>query len=574
MIRTKNSVTFHIETLERPKKLVEEKPFSEIVKTFSDKVEFLPNPDAKLIPGGYHSFIYGLYLAYSEHRPFTLSPDMIWLLVLQGISNHVNFSHESGNNIFPNFTDKKKIVIQNDKIKIGDPSSPWGESIEEFSNEIEEIFGSEMIGDLRSDFSTTTAASKVVSEITIMDTFKAYFKYIVFTTICGIPEMKLEGTTDDWNHLLNKLQILKKYDMEWWYNDLKPILTNIKNTSKENIDTDFWMQMFKIHTIEEYGNPKYIDGWITKFYPYDRSGKRFDISKISMLSVEDIFKELPKQVVTVDFKHQLKDNFGNIIGETPLEYWGGFVGISQNHNTQFLKPEIGWFVSHPMKTFEKDVDAKREANEYYQPSKAYYNLTKIPDEVFKEKRKWDVLSLDFLGKCTNIARMKEIEFSALYLNGDIDDEAIKHIEASSNVKRKYILINGKRLGENNLAREVYEKHLKHIEEEYIPKSGRSKYVQGELLRTIRILREAAAHINYDESRFGKLITYLEDHLYDEAVFTDSKINNTYLALYGLQKKDRSLEEDPNPTFSDEYDYIEERIVDLYLHYGSVKCKKN
>ncbi|MGH1384978.1 DUF4419 domain-containing protein [Kordia sp.] len=577
MIKTKteNSITFHIETLERPENLVEEKLFSEIAQTFSSKIEYLPNPDEKLISGGYHSFLYGLYLAYSEHRPFTLSPDMIWLLVLQGISNHVNFSYQAKENLFPQLTEKKTITIRNDKIILGDPESPWHETTEEFSNEIEKIVGSAVVADLRADFSTTTLASKVVSEITIMDAFKAYFDYDVAVCICGIPELKLEGTVTDWNRMLEKLEILKKYEMEWWYNDLKPIITKIKNTAKEDIDNDFWMHIFKVHTIEEYGNPEYIDGWITKFFPYNHAGYRIDLSKIKGYGIDHLFEQLPKQIVNVDFRHLLYDLQGVLLEETHMEYLGGFVGISQDHDTQFLKPEINWLIGYQTK---ETTDDKKETAENWLPSKAFHNIKTVPEEVF-EVDEWELLHLGFTHKVVISERVKELKFEHLSISGEIDKETIRRLESYFDWTKKFIRINDERLGSNRFTSEEYQEYIKQIKEKYIPTTGRSTYVQGEMMRAVEKLEEEAIqhkNKNFTKRCHKRFITFLEKHLYDEDVYIEMLINDTYFTLETFKKKDRSLEEiqDHGYSLAYEYNYIKERIVEWHLHYGATKLEKD
>lgn len=585
MIKTKteNSITFHIETLERPDNLVDEKAFSEIAQTFSSKIEYLPNPDEKLISGGSHAFLYGLYLAYSQHRPFTLSPDMIWLLVLQGISNHVNFSHASGGNLFPHLTEKRNIVVHNKNIILGDPKSPWHETTEEFSNQIEEIVGSEIVSALRADFSTTTQASKIVSEITIMDTFKPYFNYITHRAICGIPELKLEGSVADWNRVLEKLEVLKKYNLTWWYDDLKPIITKIKNTAEEIIDNEFWMHIFKIHTVEEYGNPKTIDGWITKFFPFTDKGFKFDITESQHYFIEDIFKILPKQVISVNFIHLLSYK-NKILEKTDMEYWGGFVGISQDHDTQFLKPEINWFVSHASKPFEKDVDPEREASEYYIPSKVFHNITSIPEEVF-ETKKWGTLALIFLGKAEIPKQLKDLEFADLHIHGtineEVEEETKERLKSYFNWKKTRIYINGERLGVEIIPTEVYQKHIKDIKEKYIPKTGKSNYVQGEMLRVLEIL-ETKILQNQDKKLTKtckeQLIVFLEKYLYDydEEVFFGNETNEIYFIFLNFTHYQKNI--DSGKTNRSEvvksFQYIKERIVDWHLHYGPTKLEED
>ncbi|WP_420571994.1 DUF4419 domain-containing protein [Kordia sp.] len=563
--KTENSIIFDIETLERPTKLVDEKVFSEIVQTFSSKIEYLPNADEKLISGGYHSFLYGLYLAYSEHRPFTLSPDMIWLLVLQGISNHVNFSHKTKEDLFPQLTEKKTLSIRNDKIILGNPDSPWHETTSTFSDEIENIVGSEMISELRADFSTTNLASKVVSEITIMDAFKAYFEYEIAVCICGIPEMKLEGSAADWNKMLDKLNVLNKYNMTWWYDDLQPIITNIKQTAEGTIDNDFWMQIFKVHTIDDYGEPKCIDGWITKFFPYNRQGERIDLRTVHGLNVESIFEELPKQIATVNFKHLLCGVDGTILEETPMEYWGGFTGIMQEHDTQFLKPQINWFISHQTKEFEKEIDPEIENHEFYTPSRKYYNLVEIPEEVFDEP-KWMSLRLSFRGNVIIPEKFKELKISLLIINGTIDEDTIERLKSYFDSEQTSIYINDKTLYKKDEIPVDYETQLINIKKNYTTAIESLQPKEGIMLMIVENLqKEAIEHQNqnFSEVHHKALIDYLKENLINGTLFDDDEIKKINLTLKRLAiRKTPCIQEE-------KYNYLRNRIVDFYVLYGSV-----
>ncbi|WP_298513701.1 DUF4419 domain-containing protein [uncultured Kordia sp.] len=573
MIKTKieNSITFHIETLDRPTDLVEEKAFSEIVQTFSNKIEYLPNPDEKLISGGYHSFLYGLYLAYSQHRPFTLSPDMIWLLVLQGISNHVNHQRKSGNDLFPQLSAGQVIAIRNDNIKLGDPTSPWHEATSTFSDEIEKILGADLVSELRADFSTTTLASKVVSEITIMDTFKAYFEYIIYRCICGIPEMTVEGSAGDWNHLLDKLDILKKYDLAWWHEDLYPIITKIRNTAQEDIDNEFWMNIFKIHTIEEYGSPKYIDGWITKFFPFSKNGGRIDLKECTGISIEDIFKMLPKQMIHVDFKHVLVNTDG-ATEKTDMEYWGGFVGITQDHQTQRLTPKIDWFVSHAAKEFERDIDIEKESAEYGKPAKMFYNISQIPEEVF-EKQEWEDLGLFFFGKVVIPERFKDIKFYSLYIGGDIDVETTERLTSyyQSEEIRFSIYINGNPLFEKEEIPIDYEEQIAYIRETYATASDDQKTYEGTILKVVETLQEGATqhqNKNFTIEFYKKLVKYIRENIATGTLFYDEEMEK-------LKSIINQLEDKNNPIMDREkFTLIKHAIVDEYEAKGSFLRGKN
>ncbi len=128
--------------------------------------------------------------------------------------------------------------------------------------------------------STTTPVEKIASEITIMHAMKSYFDYILMFIGCGIPEITLQGTTEDWEKVLAKTQQLSRYDLSWWTKELEPILKKIIATSKGEIDKTFWRNMFKYHTQKKYGAPNIVDGWIVKFFPYDKDGKRNNLQKL------------------------------------------------------------------------------------------------------------------------------------------------------------------------------------------------------------------------------------------------------------------------------------------------------
>ncbi|MCL2247232.1 MAG: DUF4419 domain-containing protein [Lentimicrobiaceae bacterium] len=297
----------------------------------------LPN---SIVHFGYHSFFNGMYQAYADHRPFVLSPDMIWLLISQGFARHVNANPEELRHYFVDFSDKVSLIVVTTEITLDNPNSPWEKVFPEFTKQIANHTGEELIDILSSDFTTTTPIEKVASEITIMEAMEPYFEFIIYNCICGIPEITLQGTPKDWQKIYDKTKQLSKYDLEWWTKELEPILKEFVKASKGKIDKNFWRNMFKYHSLKQYGEPKIIDGWIVKFFPYDKDGKRNNLKELSGS------ERLPEEIVKVDLKY--------IDGETgvttPLELWAGFIGLEQNQDNFALTPKISWMIR------KKDVD--------------------------------------------------------------------------------------------------------------------------------------------------------------------------------------------------------------------------
>jgi hypothetical protein len=372
-------------------------------------------PDS-LVYFGNNSFFNGMYQAYAEHRPFVLSPDMIWLLISQGFARHVNANSEKLRKYFVNFNGKVSLVVQNSNINLDNPNSPWDSVFLEFTKQISDYTGTELIDVLTSNFSTTTSAEKVASEITIMEAMKSYFDYIVVRMVCGIPEITLKGTPKDWQNIYNKAQLLRKYQLDWWIDELEPILTELINTSKGEIDTDFWRNMFKYHSQRKYGAPKIIDGWIIKFFPYDFNGNR---NNLEQLIGGD---NLPPEIVKVDLK------FIEVIdGQTknkPLELWAGFLGLKQNNKTFALEPQIGWMIK------EKDIDNKiiSESLKYSNSSDfgIEINVDTIPNGLF-ELGHIRSLTINFIDGIKIPDEMAKVKIDRFEIYGRISKSEIERV---------------------------------------------------------------------------------------------------------------------------------------------------
>jgi hypothetical protein len=110
----------------------------------------------------------------------------------------------------------------------------------------------------------------------------------------------------------------------------------------------------------------------------------------------------------------------------------------------------------------------------------------------------------------------------------------------------------------------YLEECRAIWREFVPKSGQSDTIQGELLRAIEKLRDEAirnGNGNWDEG-FRILLAYLRQHLLDSTVFSNDQIERTKDILKRLRRgSDPLMDDEP-------YDYLGERVVDYYRHYGS------
>ena len=370
-------------------------------------------PDS-LVSFGYNSFFYGMYQAYADHRPFVLSPDIIWLLICQGFARHVNANTEELRDYFADFSGKVTLVVQNDQIRLDDPKSPWDSVFSGFTKQIGKYTGKGLLDVLSPDFSTTTPIEKVASEITIMEAMNPYFDFLVIKIICGIPEITLEGKPEDWQKVLDKAQYLRRYDLDWWVDEITPLLEEFVKASKGHINKEFWRNMFKYHSQEKYGAPKIIDGWIVKFFPYDKNGKRNNLEKI------EGGDNLPPEIVKADLNYIEIQN--DQVINTPLELWAGIIGLDQDKSSFSLKPKIGWMIR------KKDVDNKALLEKLNSDKWAGIRLRvkTVPKELLRLERIKN-LEILFINEIIIPDEMSKIKIDRFKMSGKISGSEIERI---------------------------------------------------------------------------------------------------------------------------------------------------
>ena len=291
------------------------------------------------------SLIAGLASAYGNHFPINVSPDMIWLLILQGYARFMDKYSELVREKYVNFQGKKTLYIN----KFGTTmdiatEEDWNDIIDECVEQISDHVGEETISNLQSDFSTTNAVTLLVSQASIMSAMKNYFVYRGIMGICGISYITLEGTLEDWEKIKSKLIYLSKFALNWWTKHLIPIIDNIIKTKKyyeknKKISgelVDFWKNMIKIKDKNGEYEPNIFNGWIIKFIP-DLSGEYPNLyEELGELDVPDQIISCPLELLEITnnaFKNRYKCDIAS-----------GFFGMIQDKKTLTVKPVIGYAI--------------------------------------------------------------------------------------------------------------------------------------------------------------------------------------------------------------------------------------
>jgi hypothetical protein len=200
-----------------------------------------------LLRTGINPFVEAAHLAYSHHLPLQISPDAIWYLITSGVASHINKNSESLRHKFVSHEGKKEIRVRRDDFVLNALNNPWHEAIDEFSVKIGENTNNNVADLLVANFSTTTKVARVVSQVVLMDAMQKYFDY-TFSTMCGIPEIRISGDKQDWENVRNKVNKLIELipDLQKWLDSgLGEILNNFVNAFDDKIDKDFWDQIYK-----------------------------------------------------------------------------------------------------------------------------------------------------------------------------------------------------------------------------------------------------------------------------------------------------------------------------------------
>ncbi len=407
--------SYEIEELSAPDKLLESvSPTHVFVGLKADKIEQISQLPDQLVYFGNHPFLLGMLKAYQEHRPFVISPDMIWLLIEQGFARHIAVHAEKFRNKLVGFQGKREltVVVDSTQIKIGHSDSQWDLVFPQFVDQIERYTGTDYVKNLRSDFSTTDADSKIASEIVLMESVKVFFDYRVMMIGCGISSVTIEGTVADWEKILKKIEYIDTYDLAWWTTELKPIIQEIIHTKKGQVNKEFWRNMVQLRDKAIYVPHETIDGWITKFYPFNDKGEQREL--LPIVNVKGIAAEYVKVPFILEDRTTQK--------EYAMEFWAGMFGMEQDKRNYRLKPAIGWAIVHSSRSL--DVHTPPD-NSYDDVS--LKNIKQIPDAFFA-LRQIGHLTLGFLGKVNIPNRIKGIKIRHLEVTGEISQKDIARLK--------------------------------------------------------------------------------------------------------------------------------------------------
>ncbi len=303
--------------------------------------------DFKVIPTSCHPFIAAVSQAFNHHHPLLLTPDVIWLLISQGLSEHINHHAAVVRSRFIKHHGKKELVITT---KIPTQTQEWMQAIHEWSLLIRHEVGAEVYHLLECNFSTTTPISQTVSQVVMMDTFRQYFDYS-FCGICGIPDIAILGTVDDWGTIRDRVETIANYGLglDWWTDRLLPICEEFIRTINGQPSLEFWRAIYKPKKIY---SGELITGWVADLFPYIEPS----LIKSQPVLIRNPILSIPRDYLTANDGISCRC-FPSGVSRVPIKLLNlhqlenlaliaGFIGISQHPRWGVLQPELGWCVVH------------------------------------------------------------------------------------------------------------------------------------------------------------------------------------------------------------------------------------
>jgi hypothetical protein len=325
-------------------------PFKiEDLKAYKKKIcgEILQSSDISNLSNCYYenSFVGTLLACYNNHYNLIIRPDDVWIAIIAQFSLYVTKNSESLRSKFVNFDGKQNLtVFQMATLRTANYSIMAEQMVDEITKN---IINPDMKKWLIPSFSTTTKTDIIVGAILMMSSMQKYFDYKMHLC-CGIPNITVLGTKEDWQDITNRLKGLLLYNdnnnyMQSWYDLLVPIMNNFEKSVAKNPDIEWWDKICSKHGGGS--GPRYISGWCSVFCVFNEEGNwqgsTFKISGYNNIKSDWPIidtNDIPCGYVTVPV----------MINDNGVEYNSLMVAghmakkVSLNSNT--IQPSIDWFI--------------------------------------------------------------------------------------------------------------------------------------------------------------------------------------------------------------------------------------
>jgi len=291
--------------------------------------------------------------AFRNHHGIVFTPDVIANTLWHGFADHINSNPEKWRaELGIQFEGKEDIKVLRDDFELGNPKNDWESVFPEFSAKIRQVIDPDLHDNILGEYSTTGPVERLASDIVLMDTVQSFLNYTLMTR-CGIPEVTILGTSEDWQLLKRRFQTVERFDLGWWVPGVVEILDKFiekvraREKGAKDLDVpgddEFWSSIFNYMSAS--GGP-FLSGWLMALFPYIGSNKPhkndfIDWRQSKLKPMRGVNPgDLPKSASIVPMTWIY---FGE---HYEMELHGGLMGVSFNAETQRIRPEFGWAVCY------------------------------------------------------------------------------------------------------------------------------------------------------------------------------------------------------------------------------------
>lgn len=200
--------------------------------------------------------------AFDEHRRLRVTPDAVWLTIAMGFAQHVDLRPETLRSRLVRHEGRRTLPVA--------WKESWPDAVDAFAAQIVEDMGPGLRNLLSCDFTTSTELDRQVADVVLLSALERYYDFVL-CGVCGIPEVELLGTVDDWRRIRERLDVLAEFDLEFWIAPLRPLADEWVRGASGEPDVAFWRAIYK--PARAYGESEFT-GWLGQLFPYLRSGER------------------------------------------------------------------------------------------------------------------------------------------------------------------------------------------------------------------------------------------------------------------------------------------------------------
>ena len=303
----------------------------------------------------FNSLVAAIQEAYANHRSLILTPDYIWITILQGVGIHQSVTPKAERCYdFDNASDLGDLTCN---------QSQWPQTLSEAWCKLDVNLPGNVVSPSQT-FSTTTVQAKIAALVALAKPYEEIAAYGKMT-YCGIPNITLKGEPADWVLLKQKvISLLSKCHLRWWLCALEPVLDQFIATSKGSVQTDFWKNIYQFNPDRPEGSGCWqASGWIVTLYPYTLSNSRGSYVPNRLLpsicsgpdaGFDWTAKPSPgcpivspsQSIGTFEFPPGLaRSHFNCTSSEDKMGLVGGFLGICEHSDSGALEPVLGWYLT-------------------------------------------------------------------------------------------------------------------------------------------------------------------------------------------------------------------------------------